>query len=65
MKNQHRRRDCLKRGNLRGGGGLARKRGGGGVFQGGLIPQCTLCLSGLSIKDDICKCSSSLFSQYL
>ena len=29
--------------NLRGGGGLARKRGGG-VFEGGLIPQCTLCV---------------------
>ena len=35
----HEKGDCLKRGGGR-EGGLARKRG---VFEGGLIPQCTLC----------------------
>ena len=45
MKNQCKGEDCLKRGqfaDLKGGGRLARKSGGGGVFEGGLILQCTL-----------------------
>ena len=47
MKNQYRGWDCLKRGgggygqfaDLKGGLG---KKEGGGVFEEGLIPQCTL-----------------------
>ena len=45
VKNQYREGDCLNRGlrqvaDLK--GGLARKKGEGGIFEGSLIPQCTL-----------------------
>ena len=44
-KNQYRQWDCLKRGRLGQFADLSgawQERGGGGVFEGGLIPQCTL-----------------------
>ena len=39
--------DCLERGTWKvcrfEGVGVSKKKSGGGVFEGGLIPQCTLC----------------------
>ena len=45
--------DCLKWGlgqfaDLRGGGGLTRKRGG--ILEGELIPQCTICFRRIHVK---------------
>ena len=31
-------------------GGLAKERGGGGVFEDGLIPQCILCFNIQSLR---------------
>ena len=41
---------------FKGGGGAWQERGRGGVFEGGLIPQCTLCVSLKFIScQEICK----------
>ena len=61
--------DCLKREGLEnlqgeggGGGGLARIRAIG-VFEGGVIPQCTLCITGCHWHKKKYQCSNILQDQ--